>query len=257
MTTDQQPAALPAVRTIGQEEPWLWLAAGWRDMQQAPAVGLSYGLIVSLAGALMTAGLFYLDALPLMLPVIAAFMLIGPILAVGLYETSRRLEAGEPVKVRDVFIVAVRSPMQMAYIGLVLMFALLAWARIATLLFALFFGTMDYPPLEQWVSVLIFTGEGLAFLAVGTVTGGVLAFLVFAISVMSLPLLMVRDMDVISAVVVSVRAVKANPVPMLLWAWLIALLSIVGMVTLFVGLILIFPLLGHAAWHAFRAVVVE
>ena len=111
--------------------------------------------------------------------------------------------------------------------------------------------------IEEWVSVLLFTYEGLSFLIVGILAGAVLAVVVFAISAISVPLLMVRDIDAVTAIITSVRAVKENPGPMLLWAWLIALLIGFGLVTLFVGLIVTFPLVGHATWHAFRAVIAD
>jgi uncharacterized membrane protein len=255
MTTAESKVMPPGIRILDKEQPWQWLAAGWADLWRAPAVGLAYGLVVAVAGGLLTLGLLYIDSLPLVLPLAAGFMLLGPMLAVGLYETSRRLEAREPIQLSRVVFVATRSPAQLAFIGLLLMLFMLVWARIATLLFALFFGTMDYPPLEEWVSVLIFSAEGLAFLLVGTATGGLLAVVAFAVSAVSVPLLMVRDVDAVTAVLTSIRAVKANPLPMLLWAWLIALLTAFGIATLYLGLIVTFPLVGHATWHAFRAVI--
>lgn len=245
----------PALRRVSAEAPWQWLAAGWRDLWRAPAIALGYGLVVAAAGALLTVGLYYVEALAMALPLAAGFMLLGPMLAVGLYETSRRLDAREPVEASKVVLVATRSPGSLALIGCLLMLFMLAWVRVATLLFALFFGSRDYPPLEEWTSLLLFSTEGLTFLLVGVVIGGVLAALVFAISVVSVPLLMVRDLDVVTAVLTSLHAVRRNPGPMLLWAWLIALLIGVGLVTLYVGLIVTFPLVGHATWHAFRDLV--
>ncbi len=256
-TTSESAAGGPVVRRINKEQPWQWLAAGWRDLRRVPSVGLGYGLVVSAVGALLTAGLFQLGSLALVLPLAAGFMLLGPMLAVGLYETSRRLEAAEVIRARDVILVATRAPTQLAFIGVLLMLFMLAWARIATLIFALFFGLSNYPPIEEWVSVLLFTYEGLSFLIVGMLAGAVLAVVVFAISAISVPLLMVRDIDAVTAIITSVRAVKENPGPMLLWAWLIALLIGFGLVTLFVGLIVTFPLVGHATWHAFRAVIAD
>jgi len=253
--TIDEAGSAPIIRRISPEAPWEWLAAGWRDLWCRPAISLGYGLAAAAIGALLTVGLFYLDALPLALPLAAGFMLLGPMLAVGLYETSRCLAAGEPVETRRVILVATRSPAQLALLGGLLMLFMLAWVRVAMLLFALFFGLRDYPPLDQWVPVLLFTYEGVAFLVVGIAVGGILAALVFAISVVSVPLLMVRDLDVVTAVLTSVRAVGRNPGPLLLWAWLIALLIAVGVATLYVGLIITFPLVGHATWHAFRALI--
>ena len=248
-------ASLPATRQVSLEAPWQWLAAGWRDLWRAPAVGLGYGLVVAAAGAALSLGLFYLGALPLVLPLAAGFMLLGPMLAVGLYETSRRLEAGEPLRPARLLAVKTASPGQLAFIGILLMLFMLAWVRIATLLFALFFGLTAYPPIDEWVALLIFTAEGLIFLIVGTAVGGLLAVTVFAISAISVPMLMVREIDAVTAMLTSLRAVRRNPAPMLLWAWLIALLIAFGIATLYVGLIVTFPLVGHATWHAYRALV--
>lgn len=246
--------SFPAIRRMQPDAPWRWLAAGWRDMMRIPAISFTYGIGVAAASVALLAFLFYLDLPYLFLPLGAAFMFVGPMLAVGLYEASRRVEAGLPVGLFQVAFVATRSPTQLAWLGLILMLFLLAWVRIATLLFALFFGT-GFPPLAKFVTMLIFTTDGLIFLAVGTIIGAGLAFTAFAISVVSVPLLMARDSDAITAIIVSVRAVLENFWTMMVWAWLIALLTAVGIATLFVGLIVTFPLVGHATWHAYRELV--
>jgi len=244
-----------AIRDIRLDDPWNWLSAGWQDVWRAPRISLSYGFAIAVASIVLTAGLFSLHMTSLVLVLAAGFMLIGPMLAVGLYETSRRLESGEPLSVRHVVFVSTRSPAQLAFLGVLLMLALLAWIRIATLLFALFFSGGHFPPLSEFVPTLLFTWHGLGLLIVGTAVGGIIAFFVYAASVISVPLLMVQDRDAISALLISLRTVVKNPGPMLLWAWLVALLTACGIATGFLGLIVVFPLLGHATWHAFRALV--
>lgn len=242
------------VRQITMDSPWSWLNAGWRDFASRPGIGLSYGMAFTVVSYLLAACLHYLDMLYLLLPLGAAFTLLGPMLAVGLYEASRRYEAGEPVRLRDIAFVGTRSPTQLVIVGLFLLIAFLLWIKIAMLLFALFFSD-GTPSLAEMIPTLITTTNGIAFLIVGTMFGAVLAFAVFAVSAVSVPLLLEREVDAITAIIASVQAVTRNFGPMLLWAWLIAMLTLVGIVTLFFGLIVTFPLIGHATWHAYRDLI--
>lgn len=243
------------INTVAMDGPWAWLAAGSRDMMRRPALSLGYGLVFAIISAMLVYGVTQLDMTAFAVALAGGFMLIGPMLAVGLYEMSRRYEAGEEVRARNIIFVATKSPTQLAYLGALLMIALLAWIRLATLLFALFWGTSDFPPMADFLPKLLFTTQGLGLLVTGTLIGGFIAFAVFAMSVISVPLLMERDIDAISAVIASFAAVQANWLPMLLWAGLIALLSAIGIAMLFIGLVFTFPLLGHATWHAYRAIV--
>lgn len=246
---------LPPIRQLELDRPWSWLAAGWQDLWEAPGVSLTYGAIFTIVSFAITAGVLLGGLEYLLLPLAAGFMLVGPMLAVGLYETSRRLETGLPVSLGAALFVATRSPMRLGFLGIALMAILLVWMRAATLLFALFLGTTHLPPMAEIVPTLLFTSNGLALLVVGTGCGAILAAAVFAISVISVPLLMERDVDFMTAILTSVLAVVRNPKPMLLWAWLVALLTACGLVTLFLGLIITFPLVGHATWHAYRETV--
>jgi uncharacterized membrane protein len=245
-------------RCVEIEAPWAWLADGWRDMWQAPQVSLLYGAAFSLASIALTSALYLLDWLYMLLPLASGFMLVGPMLAVGLYETSRRLDAGLPVSIFTAAFAPTRSPSQLALIGLFLMLIMLAWNRIATLLFALFLGAdlLGSGPqqFDAMIETLFFTWSGLLFLMVGSGIGAVLAAIVFATAALSAPMLVARDIDALSAVSLSVRAVLANYRPMLLWAWLIAMLTAVGIATMFIGLAIMFPLVGHATWRAYRSI---
>ena len=246
---------VPEVRRVALERPWSWLASGWRDIWRAPQISLAYGAIFTAVSLILAGGLFWARLEYLLPPLAAGFMLLGPMLAVGLYETSRRLEAGEPVSLRAALFVATRSPTQLAFLGAILALALAGWMRVATLLFALFFGTMEFPPLEAIPSLLFFTWEGLGLLVVGTAVGGAIAVAVFAVSVVSVPMLMVRDLDAVTAMLVSLRSVRENLAVLILWGWLIVVLTTFGLIPGFLGLVVTFPLVGHATWHAYRDLI--
>lgn len=257
--SDRSSATPPPVhiRKLTLDDPWRWLAAGWRDMWAMPAISLGYGAIFSAVSLALVITVFVAELSSAVLALGAGFMLIGPMMAVGLYEASRRLEAGEEIRLKDVLIVATKSPAQLAFLGGALMLALLIWMRIASLLFALFFGIEGFPPLTDFLPTLMFTAHGLGLLVIGTATGALIAFCVFAISALSVPLLMVRDVDAVTAMLTSVKVVSENVRPMALWAWIIALVTAAGMVTFFLGMVVAFPLIGHATWHAFRGAIEE
>lgn len=247
-------AGLP-VRNIPFDAPWEWLAAGWRDMWRVWPISLAYGAIFSTVAVAMLIGLFMQGGQAVILILASGFLLVGPILAVGLYEASRRLTTGEPVTFAGVLFVRTASPMQLAYLGGVLMFMFLLWVRFAMLLFALFFAHAEFPPLAELPAVLLLTAHGVGLLVVGTATGAVIAITAFALSAVSVPLLMHRKTNFFTAIATSIKTLTENPRAMLLWAGLIAGLMALGMATLFVGMILVFPLVGHATWHAYQAVV--
>lgn len=254
---DDIPLATPRWRVIGTERPWAWLGCGWRDILRAPQISLGYGVIAMVASYLLVAGLSNLQAEFLILPLSAGFMLLGPLLAAGLYEVSRRLEAGEPVSFGTAFSAYTRNASQVLGVGLILMLAFLAWIRIAMLLFALFFS--DLPPGLDYVTFIervFFSDRTLSFLVSGTAVGFLLALIVFSLTAVSIPLLVDRDVGAITAVVTSTGAVRSNAKAMSVWAVLIVLFIGAGMATAFIGLIVAFPLIGHATWHAYRDLVV-
>ena len=244
-----------AIRAVPFDAPYNWLAAGWVDMWRVPRVSLAYGAIFALAGLLLAIGLTQVGLLSLIIVLAAGFILIGPMLAAGLYETSRSLEKSEPVSLANTLRAGFFGGGQLAYMGLFLMLIYLAWVEIALLLFMLFLGPQPMPPLEAFVPTLLLTPRGLGLLIVGTGVGMTLAATVFAVSAVAVPMLMVERVDVVTAAGTSVRACRKNPKAMALWAVLIAGAMLLGFVTLFVGLVIMFPLMGHATWHAFRDLV--
>jgi uncharacterized membrane protein len=251
-----RPAAVPisAVRRIPLDRPWRWLAAGWHDLARTPAISLSYGLLIVAGSWALAVSLYLLDWIFLLLPMAAGFMFVAPLLGVGIYDTSRRLEAGAPASLATAIGAWRRNGEQLALVGLVLMLIHLAWVRIAQLLFALFFSRAS-PTWENVVQVLLFSGPSLWFLAVGTAIGFVLAVAVFAIGAVSIPMLHDRPVSAFSAIETSVIAVRRNWKPMALWAAMIVIFTAAGIATLFVGLAVTMPLIGHATWHAYRDLV--
>lgn len=237
--------------------PWRWLALGWRDMRHAPLLSIAYGAVFAVIAALLLVGLWLAGVPALILPMAGGFLIVGPILAAGLYRMSALIEQGHKVTLHDTLMVNIRSPGQLAFMGVLLMIAFFAWVEIALLLFMLVFGPTAMPPMQEFIATLLLEPRGLILLIVGTALGAVIAAVIFASTVVSIPLLMTRDIDAVTAIVTSWRAVAANPSVMLLWAVLIAATMALGFALFFVGLIVAFPLIGHATWHAFRDVVPE
>jgi uncharacterized membrane protein len=253
MASDQtMRSTLPAVNAIADDQPWLWLQRGWRDMAAAPQQSLVYGGGIVLASWVLFELLWAAEWTWLVLPMAGGFLLLAPVMAVGLYEISRRLEANEPVVLKDTLLLVLRRPRIMIF-GVILLLLHFAWIRTAMLWFVLYFHT-GTPPLSE-IPVYMLDPGNLPFLVIGTAMGAGFAFITFAVSAVSLPLLMDREIDVISAIIVSLRTILANPKAMLLWAGLIAGCGFVGLATFFFGLAVLFPLLGHATWHAYRDLV--
>jgi uncharacterized membrane protein len=246
---------LPKVRHVGLDRPWVWLACGWQDLARQPAVSLTYGLIFALAGLAIGVAIWAAEMFYLVLPLSAGFMLLGPILAAGLYEVSRRQGRGEKAGLAEALGAFRVNSAQLGLMGLVLMLFLLAWIRLATLIFALFF-SQRHVTLENFVAEVFLSSESIPFLIVGCGVGAVLATLVFAISVVAVPMLLDRPgSNVFAAIATSITAVRENPKSLGVWAALIVLFTGAGLVTFYVGLVVMLPLIGHATWYAYKDLV--
>lgn len=244
------------IRRVGVEEPTAWLEAGWRDLWRSPVVSMSYGLVFAVLGWGLTFGLVAVGLGSLVLPLAAGFLLIGPLAAVGFYEVSRRHERGQPVGLASALLAWRRNAEQIGLMGVALLVAQFAWIQVALILFALFF-TGAPPSLAAFGAQLVSSTDNVPFLVIGTAAGAVLALTVFAISVVSLPMLLDRDVTVADAILASIAAFRRNAVVLTGWGITITLLTALGIATAFVGLIITLPLVGHASWHAYRALVRE
>jgi uncharacterized membrane protein len=249
------PGPQPHIRRVPIDRPWVWLGAGWRDLWSAPAVSMGFGLLPVLAGWLAIVLLLWLDVPFLVLPLGAGFFFVGPFLAVGLYEISRRLEAGHVVDGATSLLAWRRNPDQIALMGLVLLLLHLAWMRFAQLLFALF-EWRTVPSWDRFMDLAWYSTRSLPFLALGMGCGALLAGIAFAIGAFSMPYLLDRrGSNLFEAIATSVAAVRLNLLPMALWAVLIVILVAFAMVPGLIGLILVMPVVAHASWHAYRDIV--
>lgn len=252
MNETTQPAASPRPE-IGVVTFWELIRAlreGWRDFTRAPMYGLFFSAFYVLCGAGLTvwgAGTFTWT-----LVLALGFPIIAPFAAVGLYEVSRRLEADEPLGWSSVLsVVWAERGRQLPWIGALLVIILLFWSFFAHMSLALFLGNMQL--INITTSWEIFQSPtGIALIAFEIVVGGLVALLTFTITVVSMPLLLDREIDFMTAMGFSIRTVVRNRVVMLLWAAIIAVIVLVAMVPMFLGLFLALPVLGHATWHIYR-----
>ena len=245
-----------AVRTVTLDHPWRWLAAGWHDVCAEPAVGALWGALFALIGFMLLFGLGLWGLNSLILPLGFGFVLVGPVAAVGLYETSRRLASGEEAGIGRALAGLGRNPGQITLVGLFLTVGLLAWMRLAMLEFALFFSA-EPPSLDTVYQGMLLSPALVPFLMVGCLTGGAIAALLFAMTVVAVPMLVDRpDCDAMGAMLASLDATRRNWRVMLLWAVLIGLFTFVGLMFYFLGLVVTLPLVGHASWHAYRDLIV-
>ena len=249
-TTDEQ----SLIREITLDDPWQWLAAGWKDLRTCPVVSLSYGLFFVAFSYLLTFALIWWDMFYFLPPLVAGYFLVAPVLGIGLYSVSRSLERGEPVTIRGSLAAWRENETQVAAMGLMLMMLFLIWFLVAILVFALFFHK-PIPTWENFVPVLFLSGDSPLFLFAGVFSGAIIAGFVFSVAAVSVPMLFDRPVNALFAVRTSLMAVRANWQPMLLWASLLVLFAGSGLATFYFGLALWFPLVGHATWHAYRAVV--
>jgi uncharacterized membrane protein len=246
-------SSFPPVRQIDTAAPVRWLAAGWRDLRRAPSASLFYGAAFTLMGWLIY--FVFRHAHEYTSALTAGFLLLGPFLCTGLYDISRRLAAGQPVRLGDTMSAWRANLGAFSLFALVLTVVMLVWARASLITFALFFSS-GMPSLSGFIG-RVASPEHWDFLLTYFAVGSVFATIVFALSVVSVPLMLARGTDTVVAAITSVRALAANPLPLLLWAALIVLLVGAGFVTLFVGLLVAVPVVGHATWHAYVDIVGE
>ncbi|MEM8550967.1 MAG: DUF2189 domain-containing protein [Pseudomonadota bacterium] len=255
MSEDTTPAfARPQIARLTLSDVSDSLYAGWRDFSRAPLFGLFFsgfyvvsGLVLTLVGA---GGFVWTLMLSL------GFPLVAPFAAVGLYEVSRRLGEGEPLHWKSVLgVVWAERGRQLPWIGAILVIIFLFWSFFAHMSFAMFLGRMTLINMTTSFEML-YTPTGLAMVAFQILVGGLTALLTFSLTVVSMPLLLEKDADFVTAMLISMDAFKTNTGVLLAWAAFIVAALALGMAPLFLGLFLILPVLGHATWHLYKRTLI-
>lgn len=251
-----KPQGAPALRPLEFADITASLKLGLRDFANTPLIGLFFASVYVFVGLVMawitiaTGQTFWL------ILAVLGFPLVGAFAALGLYETSRRRAAGEPLSFSEIVgVVWSQKNGQLPWLAVIIIVVFLFWFFLGHMIFALFLGLSPMTNVSSSMDVY-FTSNGLMMLAFGTVIGGVFATLIFSISVLGMPMILDRDVDFVTAMVRSVQAVLARPFIYLIWGFVIGGLTILSMLPLFLGLFITMPIFGHATWHLYKRVAV-
>jgi uncharacterized membrane protein len=248
---DASALPFPTVREVSAGAPFGWIARGFADLLHCPIPSLFYGFCFAAMGLLIT--FVFEHAYEYTSALTSGFLLLGPFLAMGLYEISRRRELGQGCALTPTLTVWRRNAGNIGIFAVVLGVVFLIWARASLVVFALFY-TNEMPNLSGFLGQVL-SLENLEFLAVYFGVGLVFATIVFAASVVSIPLMLDRNQDAITSMLASFGALGRNPGAMIIWAVLIVGLTLVGFLSFHLGLVVLMPVIGHATWHAYRSLV--
>jgi uncharacterized membrane protein len=244
-----------AIRRISTQDVWAALREGWNDFLAIPTQLVFLCLLYPVIGLVAARAADGMDVLPLLFPLVAGLALLGPVMAVGVYELSRRREQGLDVSARHALDV-LRSPhiFGIAMLGLMLLAVFVVWIGVAKLIFTATIGQASPASAGEFLSLLD-TTAGWTMMIVGDVVGAGFAGLVLVLTVVSVPMVLDRGVSPLVAIKTSILAALLNPGPILLWGILVGALLALGCVPLFCGLAVAMPVLGHATWHLYRRVV--
>lgn len=247
-------SGLPGVRAVGFGAPFQWLAGGLSDLARAPASSLAYGLITALCSFGIVWAIYVTHAAVWAIILSCGFVLVAPMLAMGIYECGRMLEAGERPRLSRMLFVSGAVRQDIAYLGVALAIIYMLWGQAAQIVY----GLSTYQLHRTWADLIAFvlrSTEGHNMLLTGGIIGGMIAFLTYCLVVVTAPMLLDRRSNFFGAVATSVMAVNSSFGPLILWAILIAVLVAIAAATGFLALVFIFPWLGLASWRAYRALV--
>jgi uncharacterized membrane protein len=240
---DELPFVAPC-RTLEPDAPLRWLRLGWQDIRRAPRQSLTYGMVMVLLSYLISLIAWEFGNLGLLVGLLTGFVFLGPVLAIGLYSISCQIQLGRDPELGYCVREGKRHLGNELVFAVVLLVVFLVWARAASMIHVFF-------PVES--------GYGLAdlalFLGIGSAVGAIFSAIIFMASAFSLPMIMDRKADPITAMLTSINAVLRNKLPMLIWALIIVGAVLIGFATAFLGLAVLLPLIGHATWHAYQETI--
>ena len=249
-----RPNGAPSVRPITITDIRESLRAGAQDFAAAPVPGLFFASFYVFVGLIMVWVTYSTGTTFWLVLAVMGFPLIGAFAALGLYETSRRRAAGEPLNLNEIIgVVWAHKVGQLPWLAVILVFLFLFWFFLGHMVFALFLGLSPMTNVSDSTEVY-FSSNGLKMLGFGTIVGAAFAGLTFALSVLGMPMFLDRDVDFVTAMITSVQAVSARPLIYLGWGAFIGMVTIIAMIPTFLGLFIAMPVLGHATWHLYKAV---
>ncbi len=249
-------SARPTIHNITPADLWDAMAKGLADFMAMPTHIVFLCVIYPIVTLVMARVFAGYDVLPLVFPLLAGYTLIGPLIAIGMYELSRRRELGLDTSRAHAFdVLRYPSIRSIALLGLVLMLIYFCWLGIALGIYNSVFEGVVPDSIGGFAHQIFSTSAGWTLIVVGSGAGFIFSVIVLALSVVSFPMLLDRNVGVIVAVQTSIRAVAANPVTMGLWGLIVAAVLFVGSLPFFVGLAVALPVLGHATWHLYRKAV--
>lgn len=249
--------SMPEVNALGFEDLKACLCKGISDFRRAPMFGLFFGGIFAFGGMLIVQSFYVWEKGWLIYPMIVGFPLIGPFAAVGLYDVSRRLDKGVPLRWNEILsVVSLQTSRQLPYMAFVMLFIFWIWMYQIRLLLAIILGRMSIPSWDSFFNIITTTPEGWTFIILGHIVGAGFSLLLFSVTVVSIPLILDREIDFVTAMITSVKTVKKSPFVMISWGVFIGFTILMSCIPLFLGLLIALPVLGHASWHIYKKAVI-
>ena len=252
----EQKPVMPEINQISAQDIAASLRAGFADFLARPVMSGFFGLFYAVFGILLVWSLVWLGKIWMIIPAIVGFPLVAPFAAAGLYEMSRRMQKGESFGWSDILtVMAHQRKREMGWMAFVTLFIFWVWMYQVRLWLAIILQDASFSDFDGFLDTVFFTPEGWTFLAIGTCAGALLSAALFTVTVIAMPLLLDRDIDFVTAMLTSVRAVRENPVVMLGWAAIISVTMLLSLIPAFLGLIFTLPILGHTTWHLYQRAV--